>query len=230
VVAKSGGRIIPVGCWAHARRNFFDARLNQPREVHYVLGLVAQLYDIEDAIKSRSPGERLAVRKERSVPVLERIEKYLREQQGGALPKSQYGQAIAYALNHWEELLRYAEDGRLEIDNNFTERTLRLCAISRKNWLFVVSDQGGETAAICFSILAGAKRHRIELLAYVSALLRALCSNGVDLKSLLPDVWVAAHPEHFLAYRRDEAEAAAIARRRRREGRRAKAPEHSRSP
>ena len=88
------------------------------------------------------------------MPVLQRIEKYLCEQRGGALPKSQYGQAIAYALNHWEELLRYTEDGRLEIDNNFTERTLRLCTISRKNWLFVGSDQGGETAAICFSILA----------------------------------------------------------------------------
>src|SRR5262249_39967276 len=150
----------------------------------------------------------LAARQERSVPVLKRIEQYLREQSGGALPKSQYGQAIAYALNHWEELLRYTEDGRLEIDNNFTERTLRLCAISRKNWLVVGSDQGGKTAAICFSILAGAKRHRIEPLAYVSALLMALASNEVDLESLLPDVWIAAHPEHFLTYRRDEAEAA----------------------
>jgi hypothetical protein len=78
--------------------------------------------------------------------------------------------------------------------------------------------------------LAGAKRHRIEPLAYVSALLMALSSPEVDLESLLPDVWIAAHPEYFLTHRRDEAEAAAIARRRRRERRRAKAPEHSRSP
>jgi transposase len=230
VVLESGGRIIPVGCWAHARRNFFDARLSQPREVHYVLGLVAQLYDIEDEIKSKSPDERLAVRQERSVPVLKRIEKYLREQKDGALPKSQYGQAIAYALNHWDALLRSTEDGRLEIDNNFSERTLRICAISRKNWLFVGSDQGGETAAICFSILAGAKRHRIEPLAYVRALLIALSSDEVDLESLLPEVWIKAHPEHFLAYRRDEAEAAARARRRRRALRRAKAREPGASP
>ena len=114
--------------------------------------------------------------------------------------------------------------------NNTVERTLRLCAISRKNWLFVGSDRGGETAAICFSILAGAKRHRIEPLAYVSAVLKAQSSPEVDLESLLPDVWIAAHPEHFLTYRRDEAEAAAIARRRRRERRRAKALEHTRSP
>ena len=77
------------------------------------------------------------------------------------------------------------------------------------------------------SILAGAKRHWIELLAYVSALLMALPSNEVDVESLRPDVWIAAQPEHFLAYRRDEAEAAAMAHRRRRERRRAKAPEHS---
>ena len=153
----------------------------------------------------------------------------MREQKDGALPKSQYGQAIAYALNHWDELLRYTEDGRLEIDNNFAERTLRLCAISRKNWLFVGGDQGGETAAISFSILAGAKRHRIEPLAYVRALLVALASAEVGLESLLPDVWIQAHPEHFLKYRRDEAEAAAQARRRRRARHRAKAREPSTS-
>ena len=78
--------------------------------------------------------------------------------------------------------------------------------------------------------MAGAKSHRIEPFAYLSALLIALSSNEVDLASLLPDVWIAAHPEHFLTDRRDEAEAAAIARRRRRERRRAEAPEHSRSP
>ena len=69
---------------------------------------------------------------------------------------------------------------------------------SRKNWLFVGSDQGGETAAICFSILAGAKRHRIEPLAYVRALLTTPSLDEVDLERLLPDVWIAAHPEHFL--------------------------------
>jgi hypothetical protein len=78
----------------------------------------------------------------------------------------------------------------------------------------LTSDQGGETAAICFSILAGAKRYRVEPLAYVRALLVALSSDEVDLESLPPDVWLKAHPEHFLKYRRDEAEAAAQARRR----------------
>jgi transposase len=223
VVLESAGRIIPVGCWSHARRNFFDARLSQPREAHYVLGLIGQLYDIEDTIRLKGADERKAVRQEKSVPVLDRLLEYLREQKDGALPKSKYGQAIAYVLNRPDEMRRYTEDGRLEIDNNTSERTLRLCAIGRKNWMFLGSDQGGETAAILFSILANAKRHQIEPFAYVRALLVALSSGDVGLESLLPDVWIAAHPEHVLQYRRDEAEAAANARRRRRALRREKA-------
>jgi len=230
VVLESAGRIIPVGCWAHARREFFDARLNQGYEAHYVLSLVGQLYDIEDEVRSYSPEARLAARQERSVPILGRLEKFLREQKGQALPKSQYGKAVGYALNHWAELCRFTESGLLEIDNNIAERTMRLCAIGRKNWLFVGSDRGGETAATCFSILAGAKRHRIEPFVYVRDLLVAISTGEPDWNALLPDVWIAAHPEHLLYYRRDEAEAAARSRRRRRAERRANASERSRSP
>jgi transposase len=223
VVSKSAGRIIPVGCWAHARREFFDARLNQPREAHHVLSLIGQLYDIEDEIKLSSPAERLVARQKRSVPLLDRLEAFLREQRGTALPKSQYGKAIAYTLNHWIQLRRFTESGILAIDNNVAERALRLCAIGRKNWMFLGSDKGGETAATNFSILAGAKRHQIEPFAYVRDLLIAMSSDHVDWNSLLPDVWIAAHPEHVLKYRRDEAEAAASSRRRRRAFRREKA-------
>jgi len=223
VVSESAGRIIPVGCWAHARREFFDARLNQPREAHHVLSLIGQLYDIEDEIKLFSPAERLAVRQKRSVPLLDRLEAFLREQRGTALPKSQYGKAIAYTLNHWTQFRRFTESGILAIDNNVAERALRLCAIGRKNWMFLGSDKGGETAAIYFSILAGAKRHQVEPFAYVRDLLIAMSSDQVDWNSLLPDVWIAAHPEHVLKYRRDEAEAAASSRRRRRAFRREKA-------
>jgi transposase len=223
VVSQSAGRIIPVGCWAHARREFFDARLNQPREAHYVLGLIGQLYDIEDEIRLMDPAGRLVARQQRSVPILNRLEEFLREQRVTALPKSQYGKAIAFCLNHWSQLCRFTESGILAIDNNVAERALRLCAIGRKNWMFLGSDKGGETAAIYFSILAGAKRHQIEPFAYVRDLLIAISSDQVDWNSLLPDVWIAAHPEHVLKYRREEAEAAASSRRRRRAFRREKA-------
>jgi transposase len=223
VVLASAGKILAVGCWAHARRDFFDARLNYPREAHHVLGLIAQLYDVEDEIADRGDAERLAERQARSVPVLARLETFLREQKETSLPQSKFGQAIGYALNHWEELLRYAADGALEIDNNRSERTLRPVAIGRKNWMFFGSDRGGERAAICMSVLASAKRHGIEPVAYVTALLTALSSVQVDLRSLLPDVWLAAHPEHFQKDRRDEAKEALRRRRQRRADRRVKA-------
>jgi transposase len=223
VVRQSAGKIIAVGCWAHARRDFFDARLNYVREAHHVLALIEQLYDIEDEIANRSDAERLAERQARSVPVLNRLEEYLREQKMTVLPQSKFGQAISYALNHWENLLRYATDGALEIDNNRSERTLRPVAIGRKNWMFFGSDRGGETAAICMSIIASAKRHNIEPKAYVTGLLKALSSGDVDLRSLLPDAWIAAHPEHFQKDRRDEAEEAMRRRRQRRADRRARA-------
>jgi hypothetical protein len=88
--------------------------------------------------------------------------------------------------------------------------------------MFFGSDRGGETAATLMSILGGARRHGIEPFEYVRQLLIALSSNDVDLRSLLPEVWITAHPEHFLQYRHDEAEAAARARKRRRADRRAR--------
>ena len=222
VVSKSNGRIVPVGCWAHARRGFFDARTNQPREAHYALSLIGQLYDIEEEFQKSTAEERLAARQERSVPVLNRLKTFFDEQAPAALPKSQYGKAIGYACNQWDSLRRYTEDGRLGIDNNTSERTLRVAAIGRKNWLFFGSDRGGETAAICLSILASAKRHLIEPFAYVRALLVALAADGADLEALLPDTWIKAHPECVVEYRRDEAEAAANRRSKRRRNRRLK--------
>jgi len=227
VVLESKGRIVPVGCWAHARRGFFDARASQPREAHYVLSLIGQLYDIEEQYRQCGADERLVARKERSVPVLDRLKQFLDEQTPGALPKSQCGQAIGYVRNQWESLRRYVEDGRLGIDNNISERTLRIAAIGRKNWLFFGSDRGGETAAICLSILASAKRHLIEPFAYVRALLVALAADEVDLESLLPDTWIKAHPEYVVQYRRDEAEAAGQRRAKRRLSRRLEASKSS---
>jgi transposase len=227
VVLKSNGRIVPVGCWAHARRGFFDARASQPREAHYALSLIGQLYEVEDEFRKSTAGERLAARNARSVPLLDRLKQFLDEQTPRALPKSQYGQAIGYVRNQWESLRRYVEDGRLGIDNNISERTLRVAAIGRKNWLFFGSDRGGETAATCLSILASAKRHLIEPFAYVRALLVALADGEVDLEPLLPDTWIKAHPEYVVQYRIDEAEAAAQRRAKRRLGRRLTASKSS---
>ena len=101
-------------------------------------------------------------------------------------------------------LRRYVTDGRLTIDNNVSERTLRLQAIGRKNWLFLGSEAAGPRAAVLFTILAGAKRHRLEPWAYLRDVLLRLSAGETDLEALLPDRWAAAHPEHVLEHRLDE--------------------------
>jgi transposase len=219
----SDGGILEVACWAHARRKFYDARPNAPREANEVLEWIRRLYDIEDRALGATAGERLALRQRESVPILDRIEAKLDELTGRVLPKSALGKAVTYARNQWAALRRYASDGRLTIDNNVSERTLRLQAVGRNNWQFLGSAGAGPRAAVLFTILAGAKRHHLEPWAYLRDVLLRLCAGATDLESLLPDRWAASHPEHVLQHRLDESRRRAARQKARREYRRAKA-------
>jgi len=218
----SNDSVIEVACWAHARRKFFDAARSSPRESHQVLEWVGQLYDIEDQSRESSEEARLLHRRQEAVPVLDRMEHYLAELATRALPKSDLAKAVWYARNQWQALRRYTEDGRLTIDNNVSERTLRHQAIGRENWLFLGSRQAGPRAAILFSILAGAKRHRIEPWAYLRELLLRLHAEDSRLDEMLPDRWAANHPESVLTYRLEQSRQAAARQRDRRRRRRAK--------
>jgi transposase len=216
----SNEAILEVACWAHARRKFFDACPSSPRQAHQVLEWIRRLYDIEDRARELSTDARRELRATEAEPVLERIETYLAEQSNRALPKSPLGKAVSYARNQWRALRRYTEDGRLSIDNNVSERTLRHQAIGRKNWLFLGSEQAGPRAAVLCTILAGAKRHRIEPWAYLRELLLRLHADDPRLDEMLPDHWAATHPETVLNYRLDESRRkAAIQSNRRRNAR-----------
>jgi transposase len=217
----SDGGIVEVACWAHARRKFFDARSNAPREANQVLEWVRQLYDIEDRARDFMPVERQVLRQLESVPILDRIKNYLDDLSRRILPKSALGKAITYARNQWEALRRYVSDGRLTIDNNVSERTLRLQAIGRKNWEFLGSADAGPRAAVLFTILAGAKRHRLEPWAYLRDVLLHLSAGEADLEPLLPDRWAANHPEHVLQHRLDESRRKAARQKEARQRRRA---------
>jgi transposase len=217
----SDGEIVEVACWAHARRKFFDARSNAPREANQVLEWIRQLYDIEDRARELTPVERQVMRQLESVPILDRIEKYLDELSRRILPKSGLGKAITYARNQWAALRRYVSDGRLTIDNNLSERTLRLQAIGRKNWEFLGSADAGPRAAVLFTILAGAKRHRLEPWAYLRDVLLHVSAGETDLEPLLPDRWAANHPEHVLQHRLDESRRKAARQKEARQRRRA---------
>jgi transposase len=213
--------IIEVACWAHARRRFFDAVKSYPREGHQVLEWIRQLYDIEDRAHDGSVDARRELRASEAVPVLDKIQTYLAELASTALPKSSLYKAVNYARNQWEALRRYTEDGRLTIDNNTSERTLRHQAIGRKNWLFLGHESAGPRAAVLYTILAGAKRHRIEPWAYVRDLLLRLHADDPCLEDMLPDRWAAAHPQAILSHRLEESRARAARTRARRAHRRA---------
>jgi transposase len=223
IFLEAGSEIVEVACWAHARRKFFDARKNSPREVHQVLDWIGQLYDIEDQARPLSVAARQQLRNREAVPILDRLDAYLVQLAKRVLPKTALAKAITYARNQWDALRSYTKDGRLTIDNNTSERTLRHQAIGRKNWLFLGSCGAGPRAAVLYTILAGAKRHRIEPWMYVRELLMRLHSDDGRLDDMLPDNWAAQHPESVLNYRLEESRVKAAITRDRRNRRRAQA-------
>jgi transposase len=189
VLFRLGG-IVEVACWAHARRKFFESK-----EMNLAVGLealarVKQLYEVEDAAKELSSAERLALRRERAVPLLGSMKIWLDEQYGKVLPRSALGEAIGYTLSNWAALCRYTEDGDLPIDNNAVERMLKLIALGRKNWMFAGSERGGHTAAVLFTIISSAKRHKLNTWAYLRDVLWRLADlKPGELEQLLPDRW-----------------------------------------
>jgi len=197
------GAIIEVGCWTHCRRHFYEAKDSDPARAHLVLARIRQLYEVEAEAKkiiaerqlqgADADGVRLRLRQEEALPIVTALGQWLRDEQGQVLPKSPMGQAIAYALRHWQALTRYLDDGFLDIDNNIAELMLRHVAIGRKNWLFAGSGAGAQTAAILFSVTSTCHRHEIDAFAYIHDLLQRLAHDPQPspevLREWLPDRW-----------------------------------------
>ena len=208
----TGGLVKQVLCWAHARRKFFEARIVQPDQAHAALAFIARLYAVEDELNGlrytisetsdlvqvtrKWHRERRRIRQRESLPILAEFKKWLETTEHKVLPKSPVGQAIGYVLPRWDGLTRYCDDGCLAIDNNLSERMIRPCAIGRKNFLFFGSDDGGRAAAVLYSIMASAKANQVEPFAYVRDLIDTFANDSEpDLTRLLPNIWIAAHPE-----------------------------------
>jgi transposase len=187
--------LVEVACWAHTRRHFHQALDTDPLRMGAVLAYIAQLYAVEKRARQRSiQGEDLRLlREQASAPVLAELQEYLLKIRDEVLPKSEAGQAIAYALKNWVALNRYCEDGDLAIDNNHTERSLRGIAVGRHNWLFVGSDRGGKTMAILRSFVGSCELNKVDPFAWFRDVLSRVAEHSIQkLDELLPHRWATA--------------------------------------
>lgn len=186
------GKVIPVGCWAHARRYFHKARLSDPVAAHEALHWIKQLYRVERRATKEGldSTQRLALRRQLCPELLNTLKAWAEKTQELILPKSPIAVAINYMLDNWERLTRYTESGILEIDNNAAERALRPIAVGRKNWNFFGSDRGGHAATTFYSFIESAKRAGHNPLAYLTDVLKRLpITASEDLSTLLPGKW-----------------------------------------
>jgi transposase len=210
--------ILEVGCMAHARRKFDEAKTTDPERAHAGLAWIGRLYQIEreakeqigeaiqgltkegrlDAVERVAEEQRLTeeitskLRQEESRPVVEKFKEWLETAAGQVLPKSPIAEAIGYARSNWAALTRYLDAGFLSIDNNAAERAMRPVAVGRKNWLHLGSDRGGRTAAVLMSLVQSCRSFGVEPFAYLRDVLDRVSTHPASrIAELLPDAWKA---------------------------------------
>jgi transposase len=185
-----------VGCWAHARRSFFDALLSDPERAHDALSRIRALYAVEAEARERDiTGVALAsFRQARAGPVVKAFAEWLAGQRPRVLPKSPIGEALTYAANQWPTLGVYLTDGRLTIDNGPAEQAIRPLATGRRNWLHLGGDGGLRPTAVLLSLAASTKRYGVEPWGYLRHVRTELPTRrpSAELTDLLPDGWTHA--------------------------------------
>jgi hypothetical protein len=176
-----GGTIHEAACWAHARRKFYDLHEARPSALTAeALRRIAELYVIETEIRGKPPHERRLVRQARAKPLLDDLERWLRAALDKLSRKSDTSAAIMYALNLWPALIRYCDNGVIEIDNSAAERALRGVAIGRRNYLFAGADSGGERAAAIYSLIGTAKLNGVDPEAWLRHVLANIAEHPVN--------------------------------------------------
>jgi transposase len=194
-----GERIQEAACWAHARRAFYELHeANQSPVAAEALARIGALYAIEAEIRGRPPDERAQIRQARAGPLLESLREWLRQTLARVSKKSELAKAVSYILSRWKAFTRYRDDGRIEIDNNAAERSLRAVVLGRKNYLFYGSDAGGDRAAAMYSLIGTAKLNGLDPEAYLRCVLERIADHPINrIDELLPwNVAAALHGEH----------------------------------
>ena len=179
-----------VGCFAHARRKFIEAQKIQVKgktgKADWAINHLRKLYRIEADIKHKHPTDKQAEREAKATPLLVEFKAWLDRSAQQVPPKSAVGKAIAYSLGQWDKLVRYIEDGHLQIDNNRAERAIKPFVIGRKNWLFANTANGAQASAILYSLIETAKANGLTPFDYLRQLLEVLPTNPHDIDHLLP--------------------------------------------
>ncbi len=191
---RAGGPATLAFCWAHWRRQWFDIAKSPPAPIATeVLKRIAELYEIEAEIRGKSADQRRAVRQEMTKPLAEALKSWLEKTLVRVAGGSSIAQAIRYALNRWDGLLRFLDDGRIEIDSNTVERAMRPIALNRKNALFAGSDEGAQNWAMLASLIETCKLHSVNPQAYLTDVLTKLVNNWPNsrLAELTPWAWAA---------------------------------------
>ena len=196
---RKAGAVRFAFCWAHARRKFFDFHHATGSPIAgEALRRIAELYQIEERIRGRPPDQRVHIRQAESRPLVEAMKTWLEQELARVSAKSALAQAIRYALRHWKGLGLFLEDGRVEIDSNTVERTMRPIKLGAKNHLFAGSDGGAESWAVMASLIQTAKLNAVEPFAYLRDVLERIVSGQTkanELSSLLPWAWKASQTQ-----------------------------------
>lgn len=184
--------IYHVACWAHARRYFTDVVKTLKKEglAHQALALIGKLYTLERKLKedNATPAQIFMTRAQSARPILAGLHQLLDEAQTKVPPKSPVGKAVFYTLTHWESLCNYLCDGRLEIDNNRSERAIKPFVIGRKNWLFHGSGAGAHAGSILYSLIETCKHHKVDVFSWLKYTLANIrnAETMEQLEKLLP--------------------------------------------
>ncbi|PXX01435.1 transposase [Paraburkholderia tropica] len=182
------GTVIEAGCWAHARRKFYDIyKLDSSPIAEEALHRIGALYVVEREVRGQTPNVRLSARQQRSAPLLAELKAWLEHTLSLVSAKSGLAKAIRYSLGHWHALTRYCEDGRVEVDNNTAERAIRPLVLGRRNYLFAGSDGGGQSAAVIYSLIGTARLNGIEPFAYLRTVFERIADHPINrIDELLP--------------------------------------------
>ena len=190
----AGNAITRAGCWSHARRKLVDAEKVAPEIAREAVGLIGDLFRVERQAKDFSVEQRLALRRDKSAPVLATLREKLLEWKEQLLPKHPMAEAINYARNQWAELTVFCSDGAVPMDNNVSEREMKRIILNRKNSLFVGNPRGGRTAAILASLTSTCRRDEVDPQLYLTQLLMNLPQTKMsELSDWLPDQWKIRH-------------------------------------